>query len=178
MSLRRLPVAALLAAVVAVLAHVAGAGFDHAPGAARAPGLLGSLGAALALALLGAFFAGALRGVRPAIATHRIRGKTLAGLAAGGFAGFVAIEALEGHLALGGALRALAAVVPAALLVLLTARALRRSAGRAGAWFASFARSRGAAGAALVASPGRRRLAAPDSPGRSGARGRAPPFAA
>jgi len=178
MSLRRLPGAALLAALVAVLAHVAGAGFDHAPGAAHAPDLLGSLGAALALAVLATFFGGAFRGVRPSIATSTGGGKSLLGLAAGGFAGFLAIELLEGHLALGGALRALGAVLPAALAVMLAAGRIGRAAGLAGARFASFARSRGGAVAAALTSLGRARLAAADFPGCSRARGRAPPLLA
>ena len=175
MTLRRLPAAAILALLVAVLAHVAGVGFDHAPGSAHAAALLGTLGVSLFFALAAAFCGGALRGRGPSIATTAASGYSALGLAAGGFAGYALIELFEGHLTLGGALRALVAVVPVALGVAFAARTIAAAAQRAGARFAGFVRVRGRRAAPRHPAHGRSRLRAVSAFARRASRGRAPP---
>jgi hypothetical protein len=176
MVFRRLWTGAPLALAVAAAAHVAGFGFDHAPGGLHAVPLAAVEGEGLLLAALTAFLAAALRGRLP-IATKGPSGKETVALALAGFAGFAVIEVLEGHAPFGGLHAAVAAlaVVPVAVAVALLADRVGRSFDRAGTRFAAFARTRGArARAAFIFVP------SADAPprgdlARSVARGRAPP---
>ncbi len=143
MTARRLPVAVPLGVLVAVLAHLAGFGFGHAPGGPHATELLQVLGSALLLVLLCGFF-GAL--LRPASVRRLLGAKGdvsgLLLLAVTGFAAYALIELAEGHFTLAGALRGLLYSLPAAALVGLAARAVARVTGRAARRFAGYARSR------------------------------------
>jgi hypothetical protein len=150
MSLRRLPASLALAALVGVLAHLAAFGSEHAPGGAGAPVLLGSLLAALALASLVAFLDAALRRSPAPIATKVPRGYAVTALAAAGFASYGLIELAEGHLALGGALRALLGVLPIAAIVSGVATKIGWAAERAGAALAAFAASAAPAATGVV----------------------------
>jgi len=174
MTLRRLPASLALAALVGVLAHLAAFGFEHAPGGAGAPKLLGSLLAALALAGLLAFLGAALGRAPKAIATKVPRAYGVAALAAGGFASYGLIELAEGHLGLGGALRALLAVAPIAAIVGGVAAKIGSVAERAGAALAAFAASAGDAAGAVFLCP-EPAFAARLRHARGTPRGRAPP---
>jgi hypothetical protein len=176
MTLRRALWTAPLAVSIAVLAHLAVFGLGHAPGAAYAPELLGSLGAALLLGLLGAFLGGAVGRAQPVITTERRFGYApllLAGAAAGTFA---LIELLEGHVAAAPLLLALAASLPLALGVLRLSGAARRAAHDAGHRLAVYLEraARAARPAAfLLRGPGARAFA--PAVVRGSRRGRAPP---
>lgn len=125
MLLRRLLVGGPLAVLVAVLAHVAGFGFAHAPGTTHALDLVVALGSALAtlgsIVVLRGFARGRgprARGVPvPLAQPWHARLGSIAELIAFAALAFVAIEALEGNLAFGGSLRAIVALVPFAMLV-------------------------------------------------------------
>lgn len=134
MTLRRAAAALPLALSVAVVAHVAGFGADHVPGGGHAAVLLFGLFAALAALAGWTFGAGYFgRPSRPSIATSATDGYLWATLTAGGALAFLAMEAIEGHLALApGSLAALLALVPSALLVAICSRRLEASALRAG----------------------------------------------
>lgn len=121
MSIRRLS-AVPLALLVAVLAHVATFGFEHAPGGRHAGELFGVLGAALLLMGLAAFFRAVLFGASAGIAAMK-RGtdETLA-LAAAGFGCYGLLELAEGRLPPGGVLPVVG-VLLAAVLVAAFARA-------------------------------------------------------
>jgi hypothetical protein len=158
-------------------AHVAATGIDHGPGGAHATELLLGLAVALGLALAGAFTAGVFGTLPPAIATKGRRRYGALQLALAGTLAYILIELAEGH-ALGSAalLRALAASLPLAALVLTIARRGAAAAAGAGARFAQ-----GAAGAqALLPSfdgrASRRHGPAPRRPDLSPERGRAPPL--
>ena len=114
MLLRRLLVGGPLAVLVAVLAHVVGFGFAHAPGTAHALDLAVALGSALATLGSATVLWGSAR-------ENELRARStiasVAELSAFAALAFVAIEALEGNVALGGSLRAFAALVPIAMLV-------------------------------------------------------------
>ncbi len=130
MLLRRLGTSVPLAVLVAVLAHVAGFGRDHAPGAAHAIDLLAALGVALATlagAVLIRAFTTTVRDGRPvARAVHsRSLGwyaTRVGGLVALAAIAFLAIEAFEGNIAIDGSLRAIAALLPLAILVVFLSR--------------------------------------------------------
>lgn len=119
MLLRRLFVGGPLAVLVAVLAHVAGFGFAHAPGTTHALDLVVALGSALAtlgsIVVLRSFARG--RGPHPQSVPMHARLGSISELIAFAALAFVAIEALEGNLAFGGSLRAIVALVPFAMLV-------------------------------------------------------------
>ena len=147
MTLRRLPAALALSALVAVLVHLAAFGLEHAPGRSQAPVLLGMVAAGLVLAALVSFFefafgraaGGSLRPASP-IATTIAPVYAALGLASAGFCAFALIELAEGHLSLGGVLRALAAAAPVAALVLFAAGRFRRVLEQAGGLFGRFVR--------------------------------------
>ena len=126
MTPRRLAVAAPLALLVAILAHAAGFGADHAPGADHARELVTSLGVALALLALATLLEAAF-GIdrRDAGSARQDRWLPIA-LAAGGACAYAAIEFAEGHALFGGSLRALAAILPAAALIGQVARLAAR----------------------------------------------------
>jgi hypothetical protein len=181
MTIRRLTAYLPLAAVVGAGVHVAGAGFAHAPGGERAVPFLGTLAASLAFTLAAIFLAGAIGTLRPSIATKRSRvqgvASTLA-LAVAGTAVFAAIEALEGHLPLGGAMRALAASFPLAALVLAVSQRAALSMVRAGARFKAAAFASVAIAAPPFRLPTRRhRVLARHRYLATATRGRAPPVA-
>ena len=125
MLLRRLLVGGPLAILVAVLAHVAGFGFAHAPGTGHALDLAIALGSAFATLGCAVVLRGFARGRGPtARSTVRLpfpallaKRTSVAELSAFAALAFVAIEALEGNLAFGESLRAIAALVPFAILV-------------------------------------------------------------
>ncbi len=136
MYMRRLPIAAPLALLVAVLAHAAAFGDQHAAGMSHAATLLVVIGVALSAALCAGFVDAALR-PKAAIATSGRPAYFGAALVFGGLAAFWAIELLEGHLQLGGALRGSLAVVPAAVVVGWAARRAAVLSERAGSALAS-----------------------------------------
>jgi len=180
MTLRRLPAALALSALVGVLVHLAAFGLEHAPGRSHAPALLAAVLAGLGLAALVTFIGAALARVaggrlRPAsaIATRLAPIYTVFGLASAGFGAFALIELAEGHLSLGGALRALAVALPVASLVLFAASHCGRAIEQAGDAFARFARRPQVARITI----GRRTRALAFAPvrARGTRRGRAPP---
>ena len=135
MSLPRIAGAAVLALLVAVLAHVGDFGFAHALGGDRGDGILRALWAALALLAVSAVLYGALAGQSgDRIAVSAIPGELFLGpnvlaspvtLLLGGFAGFCGIETLEGRAPdLGPSL--VLALVAATAAVALGSRALGR----------------------------------------------------
>ena len=131
MTLRRLLVAAPLAMLVAVLAHVAGFGADHVLGGQQGLTLFCSaLGALFALAAAATLtvararprsLAEAARGLRAALPGAGELGPFAAWLFGGALAAFWGLELLEGH----GPLAALWVVPVAASLALATAVAVR-----------------------------------------------------
>jgi hypothetical protein len=123
--------------LVGVAVHVAAAGFDHAPGGRSAPVFLGGVGLALALALASAFIAGVLGRSYFPIATGGGRAYRILALALAGFAVYLGVEAFEGDVDLAECLRAAAAALPAAALVLGLAGRAARVASRAGSRFAA-----------------------------------------
>jgi hypothetical protein len=138
MTLRRALSASPLALLVAVVAHVSAFGFSHAPGAERAPELLGALGAALALGVAGAFTSGLLGGLRTDAEPVPARWYAPLFLAAAGAASFGCIEFSEGHFALRTLLEAAVVSVPLAYLVAFVARATRRVLRTAGATYGDY----------------------------------------
>lgn len=140
MKLRGLLAGIPLAVLVAVLAHAAAFGFDHAPGAGSATGLIVTLAAGLALLLLSVFFGAAVGFDTGSLAAYNRRGFSVLGLAALAAGAFVAIELSEGHIGGGGILRALIAVLPLAAAVAYLGRRAQRALARAGGSFAEFAR--------------------------------------
>jgi hypothetical protein len=149
MTVRKLPAAFALAGLVGVLAHVAASGFEHAPGRGGAAELLSTVAAGLALAAALTFLRAALGRPLSSIATRRRSGYEVPGLAAGGFAAYALIELAEGHLSLGGMLRAVLAVLPISVAVLALAGRLDAAAARAGTALAALI-SETAQGAAVV----------------------------
>ena len=128
MLLRRLFVGAPLAVVVAVVAHVAGFGFAHAPGTTHALDLAFALGSALAALAGGVILRGFARGrafrlpgaSQPLARSRHANLASVAQLTAFAALAFIAIEALEGNLAHVGSLHALVALValvPIAMVV-------------------------------------------------------------
>jgi hypothetical protein len=125
MLLRRLLAGGPLAVLVAVLAHVAGFGFTHAPGTTHALDLAVALGSALATLVGVVVLRGFARGRGPRaqivpvtlVRPWSTRFASVAELTGFAALAFVAIEALEGNLAFGGSLRAIIALVPIAMLV-------------------------------------------------------------
>jgi hypothetical protein len=126
-----------LAVAVAVLAHLAVFGLQHAPGGGHSAELLTALAAALGLSLAGAFFAGALGSKRP-IATPARLGYSPLALAAAAAVAYGLIELSEGHAA-GPWPAAVATMLPLALAVAWLARAAGRAAHGAGLAFATYA---------------------------------------
>ncbi len=134
MLLRRIGTGVPLAVFVAVLAHVAGFGRDHAPGTGHAIDLFAMLAVAfvtLASAIVVRAFAAVRDGRHVA---HRSDARSLgwhatriAGLAALAAIAFAAIEACEGNANIGGSLRAIAALLPLATLIALLSRRAHRS---------------------------------------------------
>ena len=141
MSLRQMGVVVPLAVLVAVLAHLAGFGADHAPGAAHAHGLLASLAAGLALSALATLLLGALRPHRRDRTPWQQERWLPMLLAGGGALAYASIEAVEGRFWSHGTVRSLVAIVPVAVVVWRLARCA-----------ATMLRSSGAALAAIVAS--------------------------
>ena len=137
MPLRRLWAGGPLALFVAILAHVAGFGRAHAPGAEHAGELLVVL--AIALAVLAA--AVLLRSLARAMgARNRAAGspttmpstpRALAGyvaaLAALAGLAFAALEFVEGHLVTSGSLRSALALLPVAAIVAVIANRAGRT---------------------------------------------------
>jgi hypothetical protein len=164
-----------LAVSVAVLAHLVVFGTSHAPGAAHAPELLGTLGALLGLGVFGAFLGGALGLRRTPIATRsqlRYEPLLLALASAGTFA---LIEISEGHLALGPCFKALLVCLPLAFAALAVARATHRAVRAAGVRFAALTRPRRPRRAAIVLSRRRPPRTFATAVARGSRRGRAPP---
>jgi len=168
MFLRRLWLGGPLGVLVAVLAHVAGFGADHVPGSVHAAELLGVLGATLALLALAVFVrgvaSGAIAGVtaRSAPPEFARRLRTLAFdsamLTLVGALAFALIEVCEGHLAVGGSLRAAFALLPVALGVAVLAPRAARSLHAAGSCVgASLAGPQRARNASVVTRAMRRR---------------------
>ena len=176
MCLRRLGLAVPLAFLVAILAHLAGFGADHAPGAAHAHGLLLGLAATLGLLALATIFAGALRLERRDKGTSPQAPWLPIVLAAGGFAAFGAIELVEGHAPFGGGLRALAAIGPAAVLVAKISRIAARMLRRTGAALAALAPPHSLPLPRFAATRLLRMAASRSADARGSARGRAPPI--
>jgi hypothetical protein len=184
MNLRRLLVAAPLALLVAVLAHLAGFGTSHELGGERGLTLLCSALAALGGLAGAAAFAAALgrpRGL--ADVARELRGALpgsgeiapFAGVLFGGsLLAFWSLELLEGH----GPLAALWVLPVAALLALGTAWTVRvatRWLARAGLAFAAFAREV-QLGLAVLFAPIEARYVRAVARSRCGSRrGRAPP---
>jgi hypothetical protein len=175
MTLRRAFWALPLAVSVAVLAHLVVFGTSHAPGAAHAPELLGTLGVLLGLGVFSAFLGGAVGRGRTSIATGpQLRyGSPLLAMASAGT--FALIEISEGHLALGPFLAALVACLPLAFAALGFARATHRVAYAAGVCVAGLASRRQPARPAIVLT--RRAPSRTFAPAvaRGSRRGRAPP---
>ncbi len=179
MTIRKLAAYAPLALLVGALVHVAAAGVEHAPGGRNALPLLVGLGAALGLCLAASFCDGAFGSFRRRIATRRQTVVGTVALALAGIGSYAVIELLEGHTGLGGAIRALAAAIPAAALVLALARRANRAAAEAGTRLAGALApvpSRGAGAQRIPAS--RRRTFARRRRGADARRGRSPPLPA
>jgi len=184
MNLRRLLVAAPLALLVAILAHVAGFGTTHELGGERGLTLLLSALAALGGLAGAAAFAAALgRPADLADVVRQLRGALpgsgeivpFAGVLFGGsLVAFWSLELLEGH----GPLAALWVLPVAAVLAVGTAwtvRAATRWLARAGLAFAAFAREL-QVGLALLFAPLEARYVRAHARSRYGTRrGRAPP---
>jgi len=132
MTIRKLAAYAPLAVLVGALVHVAAAGVEHAPGGPNALPLLVGLGAALGLCLAASFCDGAFGSFRRSVATRRQAVFGTLALALAGIGSYALIELAEGHAGTAGALRALAAALPAAALVLALARRATRAAAGAG----------------------------------------------
>jgi len=186
MTLRRLPVAASLALLVAVLAHWAEFGTEHVLGGKHGATLLYSALAALIALALGAAFGVALGGPAAggsSAAAARLRaalpgggelGPFAAWLFGGALSAFAGLELLEGH-----APAAATWILPLAALAALGTAWLGRVATR---WLAVAGLALAALGGELARALGPRlapieiRLTPAGSPGRRGARrGRAPP---
>jgi hypothetical protein len=138
MTLRRALCASPLAILVAVLAHVVAFGFSHAPGAERAPELLGMLGSALVLGAAVAFASGLVGGVRASAESGAARWYAPLFLAAAGAAGFACIECSEGHFLVRTLLEATIVSIPLAYLVAFVARATRGALQAAGATYGDY----------------------------------------
>jgi hypothetical protein len=179
MTIRKLAAYAPLAVLVGSLVHLAAAGVEHAPGGRNALPLLVGLGAALALCLAASFCDGALGSFRRSVTT---RGQAVSGtlaLALAGIGAYALIELLEGHAGAGGALRALAAALPAAGLVLALARRATRAAAGAGSRLAGALASVPTCGAGARRLPASRRRTLVRRRRDAGVRsGRAPPIPA
>jgi hypothetical protein len=175
MRLGKLAAAAPLAMLTGAGIHLAVAGFDHAPGGAEAPALLGILVATLALALGGALLAGMFGAPRLLIATRQAAAYQTLGLALAGIVAFVLAESLEGNLAAGRLVPAVAAALPVAALVLAVAGRLASALREAGSRLrceASAARSRALGRVPAI----RRRTPFGGIRRRTTTRGRAPPL--
>ena len=184
MNLRRLLVAAPLALLVAVLAHLAGFGTSHELGGERGVALLLSALAALGgLAGVAAFgaalgrptgLAGVVRQLRAALPGSGEIAPFAAVLFGGSLLAFWSLELLEGH----GPLAALWVLPVAAVFALATAwtvRAATRWLAEAGLAFAAFARDVHA-GLAVLFAPLEARSVRAHARSRYGSRrGRAPP---
>jgi hypothetical protein len=138
MTLRRALAASPLALLVAVFAHISAFGFSHAAGAQRAPELLGTLGAALALGVVAAFASGLLRGAHARAERGATRWYAPLALAAAGVASFGCIEFSEGHFAIRALLEAAVVSIPFAYVVASIARATRSVLRAAGATYGDF----------------------------------------
>ncbi|GAC1548378.1 MAG: hypothetical protein NVS3B16_21250 [Vulcanimicrobiaceae bacterium] len=176
MALRRLLVAVPLAVLVAVLAHVAGFGFAHAPGGDHASALFELLAGSLAALLAGAVYRGSVASTPTPIATKHAGRKgavALAVLAAGALA---AIELAEGHSLFGSAgLLPLLALIPLAVAVRSAARCASGLAARAGGQLAVYLRRVPGGSGAGFARRCRCRIRPYGSTVRRVTRGRAPP---
>jgi hypothetical protein len=142
MRLGKLAAGVPAALLVGVMVHIAAAGFDHIPGGRSAVPLAVGVTIALLLSLAVAFGRGAFGGVYRSIATSGELAYATVALGFAGTASYFAIELLEGHTVTSGALRALAASFPAAILVLAVFRRARRAAANAGMRLGSFLRRR------------------------------------
>jgi hypothetical protein len=162
---------------VAVLAHLAAFGGDHAPGGEHAPILFGGLALMLGAALVATFAGGLLgRALGPIATGRRCRYAPLF-LAAAGAATFALIECSEGHSPFAALLRASLFCIPFAYLLALAAASARRAthdAGRSCARAVFGMRRGGGTGAAIRLDRGRR-LAFAASVACGATRGRAPP---
>lgn len=175
MPLRRLVLGVPLASLVAVLAHVAGFGYAHAPGGDHATALLSAVAAALVALLAAGFVRAAVAGAPEPIATNGAGNKSALALAARAAVAFAAIEIAEGHSILAG-VRPLLALVPLAFLVAAVTRRAAGFARRAGARVAAvYLRRLRARSMATFVERMRARVRAYDIVARHVARGRAPP---
>jgi hypothetical protein len=175
MTFGRLSTALPLAALTAVLVHVAANGFDHVPGLGQAPRLAAVLGASLALAALLTFLGAVLAPRQRSIATKGADAAFLAAVGAGGFGFYLAIECSEGHGLASALLPALLVCLPLAALVYHAARAVAgvlRAAGTALARYAADTSGTGSDGFARVFEQRSRPRPAATPRGH---RGRAPP---
>jgi hypothetical protein len=179
MTIRKLAAYASLALLVGALVHIAAAGVGHAPGGRNAFPLLLGLCAALGLCLTASFCDGAFGSFRRRVTTWRQAVVGTVALALAGIGSYAVIELLEGHVGLGGTLRALAAAFPAAALVLALARRATRAAADAGTRLAGALApvpSRGLSATRIPAS--RRRTFARRRRGAGARCGRSPPLPA
>ncbi|MBD5635288.1 MAG: hypothetical protein IAI49_12495, partial [Candidatus Eremiobacteraeota bacterium] len=135
MSIRRLSAYVPPAVLVGAGVHVAASGFEHVPGGQRAGALFALLAAAIVFALGAAFLAGAAGRLPLSIATGQRRVYGILTLALAGTAAYALIEAMEGHIGLGGLTRALLASFPLAALVLAVSRRAEAAAVEAGSCF-------------------------------------------
>jgi len=175
MTLRRLSAGIPLAAVTAVLVHVAATGFDHVPGLAQAPRLGAVLGASLALAALTVFLRAILMPRQHSIATKAPNAESPLLLGTAGFGFYLALELFEGH-GVAVTLPALCAALPLATVVIRGARAIAtflQAAGRALARFASAVTASGGPGTCPAREPN---VPLRPAAARRSHRGRAPPL--